>query len=284
MHAIIVRRLPAGQGHRRTCAARGMIALWIVVAGGIGLPGRAVAGSIRARVVGEAKIVAVSAIQRDSSGTDGVVSTLHNGRLEDGTIIIDRLPDVGNFDLRLETPDGLIAGWNASVAPSDDDPPTPLSATDRKNLLEKLATMSRKAFPHEVVVLDIQGNAQHAAILTTSVRRGNIAGAGAVGGWVWRADRYEYENPDDENWAPQQEQPFYAVDRREVSPQQYGDLHIIYSSTLGGIRLTADKPAVDLGRIALPKAIPGVHAVRAGGEATHEFIVKPKPAQWTGIE
>jgi len=244
----------------------------------------AVAGSIRATIEGDQKIKSVSAIDRNTRGTDGVVSTTHTGRIEGREIVVDKLPDDGSFDLRLETADGLIAGWNASVPPSEDDPPSPLAVSQKRELLQKLATMSRRAFPHEVVVLDIQGNAQHAAILTTSVRRGNIIGVGAVGGWVWRADRYEYENPDDDTWAPYQEQPFYAVDRREVSPEQYAQLRVTYVAALGGIRLTADKPAVDLGRVVLPKPAAGVHAAAADGHATREFTVKPPPVDWPAIE
>jgi hypothetical protein len=249
-----------------------------------GAAGLARAGSIRATVDSVQKIVSVSAIQRDTHGNDGVVSTSHAGRIEGRQIVVDKLPDKGSFDLRVETADGLIAGWNAAVPPSDDEPPSPLTADHKRELLSKLATASRRAFPHEVVVLDIQGNAQHVAILTSSVRRGNIQGVGAVGGWVWRADRYEYENPEDDTWAPLQEQPFYAVDRREVSPEQYAQLRVTYVAALGGIRLTADKPAVDLGRIVLPKSSVGVHAAAADGRATREFTVKPQPAEWPEVE
>ena len=125
---------------------------------------------------------ASAAIERDTHGTDGVVSTIACRPDRRPANRRRQLPDYGSFDLRLETADGLIAGWNASVPASDDEPPAPLSADQKRELLDKLATMSRRAFPHEVVVLDIQGNAQHAAILTTSVRRGNIQGVGAVGG------------------------------------------------------------------------------------------------------
>ncbi|HEX4141965.1 MAG TPA: hypothetical protein VHY91_00305 [Pirellulales bacterium] len=263
--------------------AAATIGLALAIACGIA-PAVAAAGSIRATVDGDRKIVAVGAIERDTRGTDGVVSRAHAGRIEGRQIVIDQLPDQGSFDLRLETADGLIAGWNASVPPSDDEPPSPMTADHKRELLEKIATMSRRAFPHEVVVLDIQGNAQHAAILTTSVRRGGIQGVGAVGGWVWRADRYEYENPDDDTWAPLQEQPFYAVDRREVSPQQYAQLRVTYVAALGGIRLTADKPAVDLGHVVLPAASPGVHAAAADGRPMREFTVKPQPAEWPTIE
>ena len=38
----------------------------------------AVAGSIRATIAGDQKIVSVSAIERDTHGTDGVVSVLRN--------------------------------------------------------------------------------------------------------------------------------------------------------------------------------------------------------------
>jgi hypothetical protein len=266
---------------KQTAATIGL--LFLAVACSLA-PAVAGAGSIRATVDGDQKIVSVSAIERDTHGTDGVVSRTHAGRIEGRQIVLDKLPDQGDFDLRLETADGSISGWNASVPPGDDEPATPLAPDQKRELLDKLATMSRRAFPHEVVVLDIQGNAQHAAILTTSVRRGNIQGAGAVGGWVWRADRYEYENPDGDTWAPLQEQPFYAADRREVSPEQYAQLRITYVAALGGIRLTADKPAVDLGRLVLPKSSSGVHAAAADGRATREFTVKPQPAQWPPIE
>ncbi|HEY1785836.1 MAG TPA: hypothetical protein VGG30_09820 [Pirellulales bacterium] len=267
---------------RRSPATIGFLLAMIVwIAGAASL---SLAGSISATVDGDRKLISVSAIERDTRGTDGVVSTVRAGRIDGRQIIIDKLPAYGSYDLRLETTDGLIAGWDASVAPSEDEPPSPLSADKKRELLEKLAMASRRTFPHEVVVLDIQGNAQHAAILATSVRRGNIQGIGAVGGWVWRADRYEYENPDDDTWAPLQEQPFYAVDRREVSPEQYAQLRVTYVAALGGIRLTAEKPEVDLGRILLPKSSPGVHAAAPDGQPTREFIVKPQPAQWPAIE
>ncbi|HTU24967.1 MAG TPA: hypothetical protein VMF30_06195 [Pirellulales bacterium] len=242
------------------------------------------AGSIRARIAGDQKVTAATAIERDTHGSDGVVSRNYSGRVAGDEVVFDNLPDAGSFDLRLETAGGLIAGWNAAVAADGDARPEPLSAEAKRALLDKLAGVARRGFPHEVVVLDIQGNAEHAVVLATSVRRGNIQGAGAVGGWVWRADRYEYENPDDDTWAPLQEQPFYAVDRREVSPQQYAALRVVYVAALGGIGLSPEKPVVDLGRITLPAPAAGVHAAAADGRPTREFTVKPRPAEWPAID
>ena len=112
-------------------------------------------------------------------------TTVHAGRIEGRQIIIENLPDVGVFELRLETAGGMICGWDAVVPPSNDDPPSPLTAEHKRDIFDKLAAVARSGFPHEVVVLDIRGNAQNVAILTSAVRRGGMIGTGAVGGWVW---------------------------------------------------------------------------------------------------
>ena len=83
---------------------------------------------------------------------------------------------------------------------------------------------------------------------------------------------------------PYQELPLYAADRREVSPEQYAALKIVYAAHLGGIRLTKAHPDADLGEVVIPRPEPGVHAVDAAGKRTTEITVKPKPAAWPKIK
>ncbi len=238
------------------------------------------AGSIRAVVSAPEAIRKVTAIDRKQTN-DGVVTRSYDGKLDGDKLVIDGLPDEGNFDLHFEMESGVVEGWDTIVPPSNDEPPSPMTSEHKRQVLEKLEGVYRAGFPHEVTVLDIRGNAQNAAILTTSLRRGGVVSTSvAANEWIWRVDRHQYENPEDHTWTPYQEHAQFAMERRRLDEPRYAKLAILYDGRLGGIRLDAKRPAADLGKIQLTKPRPGIHAVNADGSPTRETVIKPKPAKW----
>lgn len=233
------------------------------------------AGSITATFSPDAKIADVAAVQRRFTNI-GVYEQTFTGRVEGDRIRIDDLPD-GLYDLRLTLEDGTIVhGWDATVPPSDYVEEQPLSLESKRTILEKLATHHGKQFFDEVLVLDIVGNVQHAAVLVTQVRRRPFVGGGyREGEWVWRVDRWAYEFPDEDTWVPVQERPFYALFRERLDAKSYAAKRIVFARHLGGITIREKVRDVDLGIIAILKAATGVSAINPDGSATRAISIKP---------
>ncbi|MBI1367714.1 MAG: hypothetical protein GC162_03580 [Planctomycetes bacterium] len=246
----------------------------------LALAAAASAGGIRATVQSPSKINSIAAIQRQYTD-EGVFGKSFPGRVDGDQIIIDNLPDGATYDLHIETEQGTIEGWDAQVPRSDYEQEQPLSIEGKHAIFDKLAAYFEKHYPDDVVVLDIQGNIQNAALLVAQLRRRDSVGGGfKPGEWAWRVDRFQYENPQEHNWAPYQERPFYALERRRLFEKDYAALRITFDRRLGGIRLDADHAKRDLGIIQLPVVEAGVHAVNAEGSPTKPIIVKPRPERW----
>lgn len=190
--------------------------------------------------------------------------------------IFENLPVPGRYDLRIEFTDGsIIHGWNANVPASDylDDPQ--IEPAQVRDLLQRQSSDEFTAFFDHVVVLDVQGNVQNASVLVAQLRQRPFVGGGYQDGeWVWRVDRWQWEDPWEHNWTPYQERPFYALVRQRVFEGQFNALRWRFARHLGGLALTADEPVLKLDPLALPAPGAGVRAVEPDGQPIDPTILK----------
>lgn len=206
--------------------------------------------------------------------------TMHKtpARVDGQMISIEGLERGRRYDLLIQTRAGLIEGWDASVPASDYDPEQPLDDAARGMILAKIEKMERRAFYDDVFVLDIAGNIQHAAVLLFKFHhRGFVEAEDRGPDLVWRVDRMQYENPDEQSWVPHTKLALYALQRHRVTRSQYDQLRVLLDRRLGGIAWAGDSSTVDLGTITLPAPPPGVHACDEKGTIIKPTRLKPDP-------
>ena len=264
----------------------------IVMSGISGTSANAFGGVIRATLDANEPIKRVWAIQRrvgtltTSKGKKhdiGIYANVHEGKVVGRKIVIDNLPVPGLYDLKIETGrGGIIVGWDSNVPESDYVKEQPLSKEAKQNILKKLGAEDFSAFPDRMWVLDIQGNIQNAAVLVMKLRMRPFAGvAYKPGQWIWRVDRWQWEDPDEHTWVPYQERPFYALVRERLFERQLRAKRICFARHLGGIRLREKRPIVDLGVVKIPRLFPGVFAVNADGSLIRPTVLKgPTKPDW----
>ena len=237
-------------------------------------------GSIRATVDTEATITGVQ-IVRTLYTAVGVEHTAHAATIDEhGLVTATDLPLGGRYALKFATDTGTVQGWDATVPESDYVEEWPLEAESVAIIHEKIGGKFGGSYDDQVILLDLQGNIQHAAALTTQLRRrGFVTGAGRVDNeWTWRVQRYEWHYPDEDTWVPDQRVPYYALVRRRLAPEDYKAVSVTYARHLGGIELTEDRPNVDLGTVIVPVPQPGIRAVNPDGSVIEPITLKPRPA------
>lgn len=234
------------------------------------------AGSITATIETKEPVRKVYAVRWDNTPT-GQYARVFEGRIDGDRVVINDLTP-GRYNLRFETRDGLIEGWDADVPRSDYEQEQPLSDESRATILEKMSGDIVCGFPDEVVVLDVQGNIQHAVVLITTLRRRPFTESVGLNTttWIWSVNRWSWEDPDEVTWVPVQERPSYALVRERLKPPQYEAKKIVYARHLGGIALSEEKPDIVLDKMSLPTPMEGVHAVNPDGRPTTEIVLKPK--------
>ena len=236
----------------------------------------ALGGSIRATVKADQPIRKVWAIQREQTSL-GTMAKPFDGAVLNGKLFVENVPP-GRYDLKFQFDQGTVEGWDANVPASDYVEEQPLSDEARQTILKKMSTETASAFDDEVIVLDLQGNIQNAAVLLKRLRRRPFVSAGyREGEWVWRADRWQWEDPEERNWVPNQETPWYALIRERLFPKDYEARRITYARHLGGIEITEETPEVDLGDILVPQPKSGIHAINPDGTETKTIQIKPVP-------
>ena len=271
---------PAGNRERSAFSVAWLAALLAAFA----LAPSAHAGSIRATLQAAEPVTRVWAIERRAGQLTTSTGKVHDvgmyghprqGEVKDGAIVIEDLPVPGQYDLKLETASGVVVGWDSIVPESDYVGDPPLEDESRKAILAKLADEQFSKFSDRMWVLDIQGNIQNAALLVMKLRtRPFVGGDYQPGEWVWRVERWQWENPDEHTWVPYQERPFYALVRQRLDRNQYQAKRAAYARHLGGIRLTKEHDAVDLGAVTVPRVDAGVYAVDPGGARIQPIVLK----------
>ncbi len=238
------------------------------------MAGVSLAGEICFTIDGPAP-AQVFAVQRRQTD-EGVFEDLWRGVVNGNDVTITDLP-TGRYDVRLLTASGgLIQGWDATVPASDFEVEQPLQEASMREVRRKLAGHVAKQFFDECLVLDVAGNAQHAAVLVTQLRRRAFVGGGYKGGeWVWRVDRWEYESEDGQTWVPLQERPFYSIFRERLMPKDYQARRIAFLRELGGIDLREPQSTATLGRIRVVEPEPGIIAWDAQAQPRRPVIIKP---------
>ena len=259
----------------RSCNGRPVLCvLWVMAL--LALPaavGRA--GTIRATIDSVEPVLEAWVIVRKDTEI-GVESKPRPIKLEGNELVIDGLEAPGRYDLRFRTASGIIEGWDDQVSESDYVEEQPLDAASKLTILKKMEKMAKRGFADEVVVLDIQGNIQNAAVLVTRLRTRPFVGGGyKPGEWVWRVERWQWEYPEEDTWVPYQERPYYALVRKRLYKQQYAALRTTYARHLGGIVLTEDEPEAKMGVLKIPRLKPGTRAVNADGAPTAPISIKP---------
>lgn len=194
--------------------------------------------------------------------------------------VFDDLPVPGNYDLRIELDDGsIIHGWDANVPASDYVGDPEIEPAQARELLRRQSDDEFTAFFDHVVVLDVQGNVQNASLLVAQLRQRPFVGGGYRDGeWVWRVDRWQWEDPWEHNWTPYRERPFYALVRQRVFADQFESLRWRFARQIGGVNLTVDKPSVSLEAVILPAPGEGVRAVGPDGTPIEPIVIKGNDA------
>ena len=248
-------------------------------------PALVVAGTIRVRLAGEETVRRAWAIQRqarhirssDGKSHDvGMYGEPHEGTVDGKMLVFADLPVPGRYDLKIETATGgAMAGWDASVPESYYVGDPPLEEASKKTILAKVADEQFSAFADRMWVLDVQGNLQHAALLVMKLRMRPFVGGGyQPGEWVFRIDRYHWENPDEQTWVPYQERPFYALVRERIRQKAYEAKRVTFARHLGGIALTDKTPEADLGTVRVVIPASGVMAVNPDGSPVRPVVLK----------
>lgn len=268
----------------RLAAALGALVIAVAPAAAVAADEQAAGGSIRATVQTDATIARVQAIGRaprqitTSTGEAkdiGMYGKAYAGRLEGRTLIVEDLP-AGRYDLRLVTGDGrIIEGWDADVPPSDYVEHWPLEDEDRAAIRKKLAHRNFSEFSDDMRVLDMRGNVQNAAVLVAKVRTRPFVGGGyKPGEWVYRVDRFRWEDPEEHTWVPARDRPFYALVRQRLYQRDYRKKSHVFAAHLGGIAIDAERAKVDLGPVVVPAPRVGVYAVEADGTPIAPTVIK----------
>ena len=244
-------------------------ALWLFPAVAVG------AGAIRATIDSEEPILEAWVIARKDTNI-GVERKAKPIKLEGNELVVENLPIPGRYDLRFRTASGTIEGWDDSVPESDYVEEQPLGTESKLTILKKMAKMAKRGFADQVVVLDIQGNIQNAAVLVTRLRTRPFVGGGyQPGEWVWRVERWQWEFPEEDTWVPYQERPCYALVRKRLYRKQYEALRTTYARHLGGIVLTEGRSEAKMGVLKIPRLKPGTRALNADGSPTEPISIKP---------
>jgi hypothetical protein len=232
-------------------------------------------GVIRATLDPATPVVAVLALERNYTDV-GVYSRPHPGRIENGRVEVPGLTVPGRYDLRFDFANGYVEGWDSTVPESDYVEEQPLAPESAEAVVRKMASDQFTAFGDEAVILDMQGNVQNVVLLMMQVRRQPFVGGGyRAGEWVWRVDRWRWENPEERTWVPYQERPYYSLVRERLYEKDYAAKRVVYARHLGGIVLDAGHPAADLGAVRVPTPPAGVHAAQPDGTTIEWIRLKP---------
>ena len=177
-----------------------------------------------------------------------------------GRFVLGGLPLEAAYDCIIEYADpqrGAISrleGVDMRVPRSDYEEEQPLSEESAGIIQGKIRQMNR--FEDVVEILAIDGNIQHAVIVVNKLRTEAFYDS-KPGEVVWRLELWHYECPE-ETWHKAQDELSIVLYRERIQRSVYDRKSITLDPGLGGLRPTADVPKIDLGKVALPPAKPGI--------------------------
>ena len=261
---------PRTSGHSRQAAPKGrlcLIGLLLAVSTHVA----AVEGAIVATVTPVDQVRSVCAVdrqagQRFAGSVDPATGKLIIGGLPVDAAydcVIDYLDPTSGQPARLE-------GVGMKAPPSDYIEEQPLSIEDVAAIQGKIRNMNQ--FEDVVEILGINGNIQHAAVVLNKLRTRPFH-ASKPGEVIWRLELWHYERPE-ETWLKVQDEMFLVLYRERIQRRVYDEKALSLDPTVGGLRLTADAPKVDLGRVTLPQARRGI---RMRSEEKNEAKNTPGP-------
>jgi hypothetical protein len=171
-----------------------------------------------------------------------------------GRFHIDGLPMGRTYDCVVEAGGARLEGVNLKTPRSDYEEEQPLSAEDVATIEGKVRGMN--VFENKVEILAIRGNIQHAAVLLNKLRTEPFVNS-KPGEVIWRAELWHFERPE-ETWVKAQDELFVVLHRERIPHDVYARKSVMFDPALGGVLLTTNRPAVDLGNVELPSPAPGI--------------------------
>src|SRR5262249_34691532 len=111
-------------------------------------------------------------------------------------------------------------------------------------------------FEDKVEVLTIQGNIQHAAVVVNKLRSTAFINS-QPGEVVWRLELWHFEKPD-ETWVKVQDELFLVLYRERLQKKDFEKKSLTLDGALGGLKVTKEKPTLDVGGVQLPSKEPGI--------------------------
>jgi hypothetical protein len=206
-------------------------------------------GTITARVERAGQLTRVTAIDRKTDKQ--YAGTIDRAT---GKITISGLPLGAAYDCILEAGAAKREGVNLRVPASDYEEEQPLTKEDIETI--KKTARSLNQFENEVEVLAVSGNIQHAAVVLNKKRTTDFINS-QPGEMIWRLELWHFEKPD-ETWIKVQDELAVVLYRQRLQKADFARKALTLDPALGGIELTAKKPRVDLGKIAIPPREPGI--------------------------
>ncbi len=208
-------------------------------------------GSITGRFDQPAAVTAISAVERKMDGRKFA------GRVDPvtGEFVIAGLPLATTLDCIVEVGDGArLEGVDFHVPRSDYEEEQPLAAEDVETIRQQALALNK--FEDVVEVMAIEGNIQHAAVLVNKLRTTPFINS-QPGEVIWRVELWHFERPE-ETWVKVQDELFVVLYRERIPRSAFDKKSVTFDPRLGGLRLSAERPKMDLGEIKLPPPTPGV--------------------------
>jgi hypothetical protein len=206
-------------------------------------------GSITGTVDKPARVTAVFALDRDNDKK-------FLGKLDaaSGRFTIDGLPLGARYDCVLDLAGGRLEGVNLKVPHSDYEKEQPLTKEDVETITATAKSLNQ--FEDRVEILAVTGNIQHAAVVLNKLRTKPFINSNP-GEMIWRLELWHFERPDDA-WIKDQEELGIILYRERLQKKDFDRKSLTLDPALGGVHLTEKLRQVDVGRVELPGAEPGV--------------------------
>jgi hypothetical protein len=171
-----------------------------------------------------------------------------------GKFTISGLPLGKTYDLVIDLGPARLEGVNLKVPRSDFEEEQPLTKADRA-AITKIAKALNK-FENEVDVLVVSGNCQHAAVLLNK-RRTTPFYESKPGEMIWRLELWHFQKPEDD-WIKDPDELGVIFYRERLQKSAFAKKSLTLDPALGGHTPSEKRKTIDVGKVALPDAKPGI--------------------------